>query len=94
MPRPTLQRPRAPALFGNTKPAGNVRGEGAGNMNRRTFPPKTATAPNRDSAGKEFRDHHPGRHKSKISPERNFRLWNSASGRFPADKSKNQTCDD
>ena len=63
-------------------------------MNRRTFSPKTATAPNRDSPGKEFRDHDPARRKSKISPERDFRLGNTASRRVAADKSKDQTRDD
>jgi hypothetical protein len=63
-------------------------------MNRRTFSPEAATATDRDNAGKEFRDHHPGRHKSKISPERDFHLGNTASGRIAAHKSKNQTRDD
>src|ERR1700761_1246720 len=69
---------RAPALFGNPKPASNVRGESPGNMNRRTFSPKTATTPDRDRAGKEFPDHDLGRHESKIPPERDFRLGNTA----------------
>jgi hypothetical protein len=46
-PAAAPDRSAGAGLFGNPKPAGNVRGQGAGNMNRRTFPPKTATAPNR-----------------------------------------------
>src|SRR5262249_3691851 len=63
-------------------------------MNRGPFSAKAAATSYRDHACKEFRNHHPGAHKAKISPERNLDLRNPAAGRVAAEKSKNQTRND
>jgi hypothetical protein len=60
-------------------------------MNRRAFSTEAAATSDRDRSRKKFRDHHPGWHKSKISPESDFHLRNAAPSGITAHEGKNQT---